>query len=557
MKVPQEIVDAVLDRSDIVQVFTDRQVALKRVGKEMMARCPFHEERTASLSVNVATKTYYCFGCGAGGGLIKFVQEFDKSNFEAAVRSLAAKCGVTVPDPDPVREAAAAKRRSEQEVILEVLAAAAQWYSERLAGPALDYLRSRLSDEAIARWGLGYAPTTGLLDRLSTYPRWAVERSGLLTEPDDQGRQRERMRDRVIIPIHDAAGRIVGFGGRALGDHQPKYLNSPETELFDKGKLLFGFDRAKRAIAQADTAIVVEGYFDVIALHEAGITNAVAAMGTALSADQINTLARLTESKRIVLNFDTDKAGFKAADRSIAAVEELVSRGQIQLRVLSLEGGKDADEFLKQHGADRYRELASEAPLWGDWQIAQAIAERDLSKGEEWQQAIAAALVVLRKIQAPALLTGYLHRTAERLARGNPNLTLQIEADLRSQLQGPRTRRRAIQVEQSAGVFLEQQLLWLYAHRPALRPEIDRLYPEFTLPQHRNLWRLLRSGERAELGFDVVADAAAIAQFAGLQRQRQRSAAMTAWAQSWATATEGCPKLQALTDITLETLIVR
>jgi DNA primase len=306
-----------------------------------------------------------------------------------------------------------------------------------------------------------------------------------------------------MIPIHDLQGRVVGFGGRTLTDEQPKYLNSPDTELFDKGKLLFGLDKARAAIAKQDQAVIVEGYFDVIALHHAGITNVVASMGTALSSAQVRQLLRYTESKRIMLNFDTDNAGKKAAERAVGEVETLAYRGDIQLRVLNIPDGKDPDDFLKNHPASDYQTLLDQAPLWLDWQMEQAIADKDLKQSAPFQSAVQAIVKLLGNLPNATLRTHYIHRYAERLSQGDSHLMLRLEEDLRLQVRGERWHGRSQKWQTKSDRNLleeaEIQLLRLYLYAPeyqaAIVTALEERDLEFSLSHHRFLWRQIQDVE--------------------------------------------------------------
>ncbi len=302
---------------------------------------------------------------------------------------------------------------------------------------------------------------------------------------------------------------MIGFGGRSLDGGEPKYLNSPETEVFEKGKHLFGLDRASAAIRKDDRAVVVEGYFDVIALHAAGITNAVAALGTALSSQQITQLCRCCDSKRLILNFDSDGAGVRAAQRAIGEVEQLALQGQLELRVLHLPAGKDPDEFLREHGAGDYRALLDRAPLWLDWQIDQVLEGRDLSRADQFQQAVTALVELLGKLPQSAVRSHYLQQVAERLSGGQARLALQLEEDLRQQVKGQRWHGRSQKWEQPGEAGLreraEAELLRLYLHCPLQRPLIrrelrQRELEDFALQHHRLLWATISALEEDNLG---------------------------------------------------------
>jgi len=312
-----------------------------------------------------------------------------------------------------------------------------------------------------------------------------------------------------MVPIRDRQGRVIGFGGRSLDGAEPKYLNSPETEVFEKGKHLFGLDRAAQEIRREDRAVVVEGYFDVIALHAAGITNAVAALGTALSSQQITQLCRCCESKRLILNFDADGAGVRAAQRAIGEVEQLALQGQLELRVLQLPAGKDPDEYLKQHGAGEYRGLLDQAPLWLDWQIEQVLSGLDLSRSDQFQQAVSGVVALLGKLPVSAVRSRYLQQVAERLSGGQARLALRLEEDLRQQVKGQRWHGRGSRWEQAGEASVreraEAEILRLYLHCPecraAIRQELRRReLDDFALQHHRLLWAAISGLEETNLG---------------------------------------------------------
>ena len=316
-----------------------------------------------------------------------------------------------------------------------------------------------------------------------------------------------------MIPIRDQQGRVIGFGGRSLDGSDPKYLNSPESDVFDKGKTLFGLDMAAEAIRKADQAVVVEGYFDVIALHAAGLRNAVAALGTALGTWQIRQLCRASSSKRIVLNFDADAAGIRAAQRAIGEVEGLALHGQLELRVLQLPAGQDPDDFLKQHSVADYQRQLATAPLWLDWQIEQLLQGRDLSRNDHFQQAVRAVVELLGKLPQTAVRSRYLQQVAERLAGGQARLALQLEEDLRQQVKGQRWHGRSNRYEQpgdgNVRTVAEGRLLQLYLHCPHHRLAIrlalrQRELEEFGIALHRRLWAGIGAIEEEQLGTGCV-----------------------------------------------------
>ena len=512
-------IDAVKERADIVDVVAEH-VVLKKKGREFVGICPFHDDSKPSMTVSPVKQFYYCFSCGAGGNAIKFLMELQRQSFSDVVLELARKYQLPVETVDGPQQERLRQQLSRRETLHRALALASGWFRTQLrteAGrAALNYLRDDrgLSEATLESFELGYAPDQwdGLLKHLQQVEGLSpelLEAAGLVVPRKGGTGFYDRFRHRVMVPIRDRQGRVIGFGGRSLDGGEPKYLNSPETEVFEKGKHLFGLDRAANPIRKDDRAVVVEGYFDVIALHAAGITNAVAALGTALSSQQITQLCRCSDGKRIVLNFDADGAGVRAANRAIGEVEQLALQGQVELRVLHLPSGKDPDEFLKEHGPGDYRALLDQAPLWLDWQIEQVLEGRDLSKADQFQQAVSALVELLGKLPASAVRTHYLQQVAERLSGGQGRLALQLEDDLRQQVKGQRWHGRSARFEQpgesSQRERSEAEILRLYlhcpSHRSAIRRELrQRELEDFALQHHRLLWAALTDLEETNIG---------------------------------------------------------
>ena len=512
-------IEAVKERADIVDVVGEH-VVLKKKGREYVGICPFHDDKSPSMTVSPAKQFYYCFSCGAGGNAIKFLMEHQRQSFSDVVLELARKYQLPIETLDGPQQERLRKQLSRREQLHKVLTLAAGWFRSQLrspaGAPALAYLRDGrgLSEATLEAFELGYAPEQwdGLLGHLQQVEGLGpelLEAAGLVVPRKGGDGFYDRFRHRVMVPIKDRQGRVIGFGGRSLDGGEPKYLNSPETELFEKGKHLFGLERASAAIRKDDRAVVVEGYFDVIALHAAGITNAVAALGTALSSQQITQLCRCCESRRLILNFDSDGAGVRAAQRAIGEVEQLALQGQLELRVLHLPAGKDPDEFLKTQGAGDYRALLDQAPLWLDWQIEQVLEGRDLARPDQFQQAVSALVALLGKLPQSAVRSHYLQRVAERLSGGQARLALQLEDDLRQQVKGQRWHGRSQKWEQPGEAGLreraEAELLRLYlhcpAHRAAIRVELrQRELDDFALQHHRLLWAAISSLEEDNLG---------------------------------------------------------
>ena len=526
MSVPRlhpRTIEAVKERADIVDVVGEH-VVLKKKGREFVGICPFHDDKSPSMTVSPAKQFYYCFSCGAGGNSLKFLMELKRQSFSDVVMELARRYSLPVETLDANQQERLRQQLSRRDQLHRVLSLASGWFRSRLQAPegasALEYLRQQrgLSAGTIESFELGYAPEAwdGLLRHLQQVEGIdpaLMEAAGLVVPRKGGNGFYDRFRHRLMVPIHDRQGRIIGFGGRSLDGSEPKYLNSPETEVFDKGKNLYGFDKAADPIRRADCALVVEGYFDVIALHAAGVRHAVAALGTAMSAQQITQLCRCSESRRIILNFDADGAGVRAAQRTIGEVETQALQGQLELRVLHLPAGKDPDEFLKQHSQADYLALQDKAPLWLDWQIEQVLTGKDLGRADQFQLAVQGLVELLGKLPQSALRSHYLQRVAERLSGGQARMALQLEEDLRQQVKGQRWHGRSSRHEQPGDASLreraEAQLLRLYLHVPSLRATIrqelrQRELEDFGLPHHRKLWAHLSALEEDNLGLGLL-----------------------------------------------------
>jgi DNA primase len=441
-----DTIEEVKAKVDIVDVIGGH-VVLKKRGKDYLGSCPFHQEKSPSFSVSPTKQMYYCFGCQAGGNAITFLMELGKQSFTEVVLDLARRYQVSVQTLEPEQRQELQRRLSQREQLYEIMAITANFYQHALnqtqGETALTYLKNEraFSDETIQSFQLGYAPAgwetlSNYLIAQKNFPPQAIVAAGLAIARKDGNSYYDRFRDRLMIPILDLRGRVIGFGGRTLSDEQPKYLNSPETELFDKGNTLYGLDRAKDAISKTDRAVVVEGYFDVIALHAAGIDSAVAALGTALSLAQVKQLAKFTESKQIILNFDADKAGNIAAERAIGEVTDLAYQGQLQLRILNLPTGKDADEFLKSHSQQDYLDLLDRAPLWLDWQIDKAIENQDLTQAEQYQAATQKIVKLLQNITDVTTRTHYLKKSAGLLSADDARMVPLLIENLQTAIKG-------------------------------------------------------------------------------------------------------------------------
>jgi len=415
-RIAQSSIDQVVATADIVEVvgqYTD----LKKAGANYSGRCPFHEERTPSFSVNPTEKLYYCFGCGAGGNLIGFVMAKETMDFPEAVEYLADKYGIALEYDESGGRGDAERRRRER---LRVLLEDATKYYERVlwdspaAADARAYLSGRgLSVEACRAFRVGYS-----------LPGWERLRDGALAKgfteqdlldaglviPGKRGRPYDRFRGRIMFPLGDERGRTLGFGARTMGDEKPKYLNSPETPLYHKSEALFGLDKAKAAVRQEDRIYVVEGYTDVMALAQAGVANVVASMGTALTEQQLERMARLTHT--VYLCYDADAAGIGAMQRALT----LGRRMNLSLHVVRIPDGLDpADYVLSGAGGDGFRRLAGEAETLLQFHVRQALASHDLDKPDGRARAFARIREVLSEAATPMERDDELRYVADRL----------------------------------------------------------------------------------------------------------------------------------------------
>jgi DNA primase len=415
--------EKVKQQADIVRVVGE-YVPLKKAGQNFRGLCPFHAEKSPSFNVHPTKQIYHCFGCGQGGDVFKFVMEMEKCPFPEAIRIVAEKCGIAVPRP---KERSPEERKENQlrAVLVEIHREAQTFFVQQLEGTlegkaARAYLEDRGMDrDTVARFGIAYAPSGGdlLLRHLrGKYPEKTLVESGLISR-DQSGRHFDRFRRRITFPIANESSKIVAFGARALGDDQPKYLNSPETPIYSKSNVLYHLDRAKDALRRQDFAILVEGYMDAIAVARAGISNVVASCGTALAEPQIKLLGRFT--KRVIVNYDPDTAGLAATERSLTALLEQ----DFEVKVLALPpvGDKKADPdlYIRERGADAYRKLVGEAPPYVDYLIRRA-SQMDIGTGEGKLRAVNFLLPYVQKIPNNILRSEWATRIAQQLRLDEP-----------------------------------------------------------------------------------------------------------------------------------------
>jgi DNA primase len=394
-RIPKQFIDDLLVRVDIVDLI-DSHVPLKKTGSNYVARCPFHNEKTPSFSVNRNRQMYHCFGCGVSGNAISFLMDYSHLGFVEAVEDLAAFVGVDVPREEGKDSSVTDKESLSR--VYAVLEQVAAFYSEQLrsdeGGAAVDYLKARHVSGDVARdFGLGFAPQAwdGLVGR---FDRQTLIDAGMLVVRDD-GKVYDRFRGRLMFPIRDKRKRVVGFGGRVLDDSLPKYLNSPETAVFSKGKELYGLSELLRKSSRPGRILVVEGYMDVIALAQYGITNAVAALGTATSKIQIDLLFRF--AAELVLCFDGDKAGRQAAWKAAEAALPALKDGR-QIKIMLLPQGQDPDSLVRLEGVSGFQARINDAMVLSDYFFETVIGQLDLSTIEGRSQLMAAAKPQLEKI---------------------------------------------------------------------------------------------------------------------------------------------------------------
>ena len=392
MLIPREIIEEIVNRTDISDLIGS-YVTLKRAGSNMHGLCPFHSEKTPSFTVFSKTNSFYCFGCGSGGDAITFVMKAENLDYPSAVEFLASRAGITIPqDKNELANMGMSRKR-----VYEMNLAAAKFFRENLFDKsvgfdALNYFvgTRKLSMATVKRFGLGYAPNdffalTNHMKKLGYTEQELID--GFLCGRSKKGHLYDYFRNRVIFPIIDVTGNIIGFGGRVMDDSKPKYLNTSDTPGFKKSKNLFALNYAKNHCSEQ--LILCEGYMDVIALHAAGFENAVATLGTALTQEQARMMTKYT--KKVVLLYDSDDAGQRATDRAIKILSEV----GMDVRILKLNGAKDPDEYIKKFGADRFRALLGESRTGFDFKVSRALANLDLQIPDEKIKASAAICEII------------------------------------------------------------------------------------------------------------------------------------------------------------------
>lgn len=378
MAFPPAFIDELIARNPIEEV-VGQYVELKRSGSNLFGLCPFHGEKTASFSVAPDKGIYYCFGCHKGGGAVNFIMEIESLSYPDAVRHLAKRAGMEVPEDENYRS-----QYRQQERLWALSKDAARYFRQQLFSPAgreaAEYIVSRgLSKDTVTRFGLGFAPNSwsGLLDAMKSkgYTPEELLDAGLAVRSQQKGTVYDRFRNRLMFPIIDVRGNVIGFGGRVMDDSKPKYLNSPETVIFNKRKNLFALNVAKKS--KLDCIILTEGYMDAIALHQYGFDCAVASLGTSLTEEHANILSKYTN--RVVLTYDADEAGQNATRRAVPMLE----KAGLQVKILRMQGAKDPDEFLKKYGADRFRLLLESSENHAEYRLQSLTRKYDLTLDEQ------------------------------------------------------------------------------------------------------------------------------------------------------------------------------
>ncbi len=421
--IPQNVLDQIQDRCDIVEVI-QRVVPLKRAGKGFSATCPFHSEKSPSFTVSPDKQIFHCFGCGAGGNVFTFVMKYEKLTFPEAVRQLAQSAGILLAEDEEFR-----KREDTRQPLYAAMQAATDFFRKTLQAqgaeaPVQKYIaKRRLTDAALSKFKIGFSPEAwdGLLKSLAKdHGVETLTRCGLLLERENKSGHYDRFRNRMMFPITDTKGRVIGFGGRVLDDSQPKYVNSPETEIYHKGRVLYGFYEGLDAIRNENRVLLVEGYMDVVGCHEAGVEIAAAASGTSLTTDQIRAIKRFTSNVTVL--FDADKAGENATLRGL----DLLVEENCSVLVASLEQGHDPDSYVREFGAEKFRAAVDAALPLFDYKY-QLLARRNDARRVEGKVRIAAEmLTTIRRIPNEITKAGYVAELSRRLGVSEDALKVEL-----------------------------------------------------------------------------------------------------------------------------------
>jgi DNA primase len=480
MRYPQTFIDDLKRQADIVRVVQD-YVQLKKKGANWMACCPFHKEKTPSFSVSPTKEIFYCFGCGKGGTVFNFVMEIERVSFPEAIKILADKTGV--PLPRLVEDSRFEARRQEIDEVIELNTWALEWWEKQLqssaeARIARDYLVQReITDQTQKTFRLGYAPDSW--EALSTYLRQKgatqlqIDRSGLVVKKEEGGSY-DRFRGRLIFPVLDIQGRPIAFGGRTLRNEDAKYINSPETAAYVKGRNLFGLNLTRDEIRRQGFAILVEGFLDLIVPYQFGVTNVVASLGTALTPEQVKLVGRF--ARKVVVNYDGDRAGVAAAKKSI----ELLLAEDLEVKVLVLPENSDPDEFIRKFGATEYQQRRAKAQAHIQFVIDNALRDRNLHRPAEKAEAVEEVLPYVRAVRNRIQKREYFDMAMDGLRVTDVALRRELWQTLRTGVpEGSGAGQKLLRRSGVKPTIAERRLLEWMLSDEALRSSIlSRLKPE-------------------------------------------------------------------------------
>jgi DNA primase len=508
MRYPQTFIDDLKRQADIVRVIQD-YVQLKKKGANWMACCPFHKEKTPSFSVSPTKEIFYCFGCHKGGSVFNFVMEMERVAFPEAIKIVADKTGM--PLPKLVDDSRFEARKAESDQVIELNKWALEWWEKQLessaeAKIARDYLKQReITDETRQTFRLAYAPDSW--DALSIYLRQKgatqeqIDKSGLVVKKEEGGSY-DRFRGRLIFPVMDIQGRPIAFGGRTLKDEDAKYINSPETAAYVKGRNLFGLNLTRDEIRRQGFAILVEGFLDLVVPYQFGIKNVVASLGTALTADQVKLLGRF--ARKVVVNYDGDPAGVQAAKKAI----EILLAEDLEVKVLVLPEDSDPDEFIRKFGLTEYQRQRGEAQSHIQFVIDQAVRNRNLHRPAEKADAVEEVLPYIRAVHSRIQKREYFDIAMDSLRISDAALRRELWHSLRLGSDGAHTQQKVARRTQVKPTIAEEQLLELLLADEQLRHKfLPRLEAEDydDLPT-AGIFRALIESERAgcEVDFDFL-----------------------------------------------------
>jgi DNA primase len=473
--IPQSFIQDLLNRVDIVDV-VGRYVQLKKGGANFSGLCPFHNEKSPSFTVSPTKQFYHCFGCGAHGTAIGFLMEYSGLGFVESVKDLAQNVGMTVPEQeDRLPPAQRAELQAKTLALSDAMTLACNFYRQQLRGarPAIDYLKGRgLTGEIAAKYWVGYAPDgwDSLRQVFTDYENEALVESGLVIDRSDednsQRKRYDRFRDRIMFPIRNTKGQVIGFGGRVMGAGEPKYLNSPETPLFQKGSELYGLFEARQAIRDKDYVLVTEGYMDVVALAQYGFEQAVATLGTACTATHVQKLLRQTDN--VIFSFDGDSAGRRAARRALEACLPHASDSR-SLKFLFLPTEHDPDSYVREHGTSQFERLVQDATPLSQFLINEVTEGKDLGTAEGRARAQFDAKPLIQAMPPSALRLQVLRQ----LAQVTDSTPQELEGLFELAASRPRGREPGPAVRRKPPVELERQVLRLLLAHPGMHDVLD------------------------------------------------------------------------------------